>query len=100
MFESLNILHNSYNDFDLKRIRYKNIVSVTKANIHIRGPVNVAKNNALLSIMRFQSCDILFSGNITLEKNYCNAVISLDTYMLNKNTLGVKKVRGQEEAAF
>ena len=81
LFESLSILHNSYNEMDLKRIRYKNIVSVTKANIYIRGHVNVAKNNALLSIMRFQSCDILFSGNITLENNYCNEVILLDTYI-------------------
>ena len=79
LFESLNILHNSYNQF--KRIQHNDIISVTKANIHISGPVNVAENHALLSIMRFQSCDILFSGKITFDTNYCNEVISLDTHI-------------------
>ena len=31
--------------------------------------------------MQFQSCDILFSGKITFDTNYCNAVISLDTHI-------------------
>ena len=79
LFESLNILHNSYNH--IKRIQYNNIISVTKANIHIRGPVNVAYNHPWLSIMRFQSCDILFSGKVTFDTNYCNEVISMDTYI-------------------
>ena len=80
LFESLSILHNSYNGIYFKRIQYNNIISVTKANIHIRGPVNVAYNHALLSIMRFQSCDILFSGKVTFYTNYCNEVISMDTH--------------------
>ena len=80
LLESLNILHNSY--LQIKGIQYKDdIISVTKANIHISGPVNVAKNSALLSIMKFQSCDILFSDKITLDSNYCNEVISLDTHI-------------------
>ena len=79
LFESLNITHNSYNH--LKGIQYNNIIPVTKANIHIRGPVNVAENHAWLSIMRFQSCDILFSGKITFYTNYCNKVISMDTHI-------------------
>ena len=79
LFQTLNILHNSYNH--LKRTQYNNIISVTKANIHIRGPVNVAYNHAWLNIMRFQSCDILFSGKLTFYTNYCNEVISLDTHI-------------------
>ena len=79
LFESLNILHNSYSQF--KSIQYNDIISVTKANIHIRGPINVAENHALLSIIRFQSCDILFSGKLTFDTNYCNEVISLDTHI-------------------
>ena len=79
LLKSLNILHNSYSQ--LKRIQHNDIISVTKANIHISGPVNVAKNNALLSIMKFQSCDILFSGKITFDTNYSNEVISLDTHI-------------------
>ena len=66
LFESLNILHNSYSQF--KSIQYNDIISVTKANIHIRGPINVAENHALLSIIRFQSCGILFSGKIIAMK--------------------------------
>ena len=79
LLKSLDILHNSYSQ--LKRIQYNDIISVTKANIHISGPVNVAKNHALLSIMKFQSCDILFSGMITFDTNYCNEVISLDAHI-------------------
>ena len=79
VFESLNILHNKYNRF--QRIQYNDIISVTKANIHIRGPVNVVENHALLSIMRFLSCDILFNGKIIFDRNYCNEVISLDTHV-------------------
>ena len=80
LLKSLSISYNSY--LQLKGIQYKDdILSVTKANVHISGPFSVAKNNALLRIMQFQSCDILFSGKITFDTNYCNEVISLDTHI-------------------
>ena len=78
-FESLNILHNRFSHY--RRIQHYDIISVTKANIHISGLFNVIKNHALLRIMRFKSCDILFSGKITFDTNYCNGVISLDTHI-------------------
>ena len=79
LLKSLNILHNSYSQFT--RIQYNDIISATKVNIHISGPVNIAGNHALLSIMRFQSCDILFSGKIIFDTNYCDQVILLDSHI-------------------
>ena len=79
LFKSINILHNSYSRFN--KIQYDDIISMTNVNIHISGPVNVVENHAFLSIMRFQSCDILFSGKITFHKNYCNQVISIDNHI-------------------
>ena len=38
-------------------------------------------------------------GNVNFTINWLHAKISV-LYMLNKNTLGVKKVRGQSEAAL
>ena len=85
LLDSLNILHNSYNQFD--RIKYNDIISVTKVKVHINGPIIVAHNHVFLSIIKFQSCDILFSGMIIFDKNYCKQVMSLDTHIkLNEYT--------------
>ena len=78
LLESLNILHNSYNRFD--RIKYIDIISVTKVNVHLKGPIVVAYNHVFLSIMKFQSCDIIFSGMIIFDTNYCEQIMSLDTH--------------------
>ena len=64
VLESLNILHNSYIWYN--RNKYIDIISVTKVKVHVNGPIIVAHNHVFLSIMKFQSCDILFSGMIKL----------------------------------
>ena len=46
-----------------------------------QGPINVINNIVTLSIIRFHSCDILFSGEIKFDTNNCAQVISLDTYI-------------------
>ena len=50
-------------------------------NVHIKGPVSIIGNNAMVSIMQFKSCSILFSGEILFDTNYCHEVISLDTHI-------------------
>ena len=76
LLESLSIFHNFHS---LNTI--KNIISVSAANVHINGTFNVTKNHCRLSIMQLQSCDILFSGKIIFDNNYCAEVFSLDTYI-------------------
>ena len=76
LLESLNIFHN----FHLYKT-IKNLISVSAANVHIRGTFNVTKNHCRLSIMQLQSCDILFSGKIIFDNNYCAEVFSVDTYI-------------------
>ena len=76
LLESLNIFHN----FNLYTT-YKNLISVSAANVHINGTFNVTKNHCRLSIMQLQSCDISFNGKIIFDNNYCAEVFSLDTYI-------------------
>ena len=77
LLESLTICFHNYN------IRHiiKNLILVSAANVHINGTFNVTKNHCRLSIMQFQLCDILFSGNIIFDNNYCAEVLSLDAYI-------------------
>ena len=49
-------------------------------NVYIGGTFNVTKNRCELSIMHFQSCDILLHGKIIFSKNNCGQVILLNTY--------------------
>ena len=76
LFESINISGNLFNT--LTKI---GLISVTKMNVHIKGPVNVVNNYAKLNIIQFQSCDNLFSGEIKFHRNTCPQVISLDSYL-------------------
>ena len=50
-------------------------------NVYIGGTFNVTKNRCELSIMHFQSCDILLHGKIIFSKNNCGQVILLNTYI-------------------
>ena len=77
LFKSLYILYNTYNQFN--RIKYNDIILVTKVNVHFNGSIVIAHNHAFSSIIKFQSCDIVFSGTIILDTNYCTQVMSLDT---------------------
>ena len=56
-------------------------ISITNMYVHIKGPVDIIKSKAKLSIMHFQLCDIKFSGKITFDANHCSEVILLDTYI-------------------
>ena len=56
-------------------------MSASNVNICINGPVNVVKNHARSSIIRLHSCDILLSGKIRLDKNYCGQVVTLDIHI-------------------
>ena len=76
LLESLSIFHNLH-----LRYTVRNLISVSSANIHINGTFNVTKNHCRLSIMQLQSCDILFSGKIIFDDNYCADVLSLDIYI-------------------
>ena len=76
LLESLSIFHNVYSRYTIK-----NFISVFAANIHINGTFNVTKNHCRLSIMQLRLCDILFSGKIIFDNNYCAEVLSMDTYI-------------------
>ena len=78
LLESLKLSHNFHSHKTITRF---NIILVSTANVHINGTFNVTKNHCGLSIMQLQSCDILFSGKIIFDDNYCAEVISLDTYI-------------------
>ena len=76
LFKSLNISHNN-----LLKTKTKDIILLINANIYIAGTFTVTNNKCDLSIMHFQSCNILFSGKVTFGKNFCSQVIKLDTYI-------------------
>ena len=64
------------------------MISFTKMNVHIKGPV-IFLNNGIanseiyktFSVINFHSCDITFIDAITFDKNTCQQVILLDTYI-------------------
>ena len=76
LFKSLNILYNSPN-----KPKNTNIIIVTFMSIKIIGPVNIIYNQCKATIIIFKSCDILFSGKIIFDTNYCRNVISLNTHI-------------------
>ena len=77
LFKSLNISHNHLKKENIK----KDIILLVNVNIYIAGMFIVTDNKCHLSIMHFQSCNILFSGKVILNKNHCSQVIKLDTYI-------------------
>ena len=72
LLKSLNISHN--------RLK-ADIIVIVNVDIYITGIFNVNENKCHLSIMNFQSCNILFSGKIIFKNNHCEQVILLDTYI-------------------
>ena len=56
-------------------------ITLIKVNVHFAELINVTKNTFKSSVMRLQSCDISFSGTVTLHENYCSEVISVDTHI-------------------
>ena len=79
LFESLDVLNNTYY-FGIRKTKNSKIL-ITEMNVHIKGPVSIVGNDAKLSIMQFKLCNILFSGEILFDANYCHEVISLDTHI-------------------
>jgi len=75
LLQNLNI----FNSVTIKSLF--NLILVTKVNIHINGPLSVVKTHVCLSIIKFQLCDLLFSGEIKFHKNYAFQIISLDTHI-------------------
>ena len=65
------------------------MISFTKANIYIKGPIIFLNNGAKFtinpiskfSIINFHSCNISFIAAITFDDNKCQQVILLDTYI-------------------
>ena len=77
--KSLNILYNY--DVSPSTAIQNNMILIIKMNVHINGNFNVTKNKYGLSIMQFQSCDVLLSGKIMFNENRCDQIILLDTYI-------------------
>ena len=77
LLKSLTILHN----VESAGVIENNMISIVTMSVHISGIFNVTKNKCKLSIMQFQSCDVLLSGKIVFNKNDCGQVILLDTYI-------------------
>ena len=55
--------------------------AANEVNVHIKGTIMVIGNVTESNIMQFHLCDIMMSGKILLDANYCNKIISLDTYI-------------------
>ena len=77
LLKSLTIFHN----VPPTAAKENNMISIVAVNVHISGTFNVTKNIYRLSIMQFQSCDVLLSGKIVFNKNEYGQVILLDTYI-------------------
>ena len=58
-----------------------NGISLNKLIVHFIAPFYICNNTFKFSVMTFQSCDISFSGTVTLHKNYCNEIISVDNHI-------------------
>ena len=83
-FDELNVLLESLSIFKNKIVSTidHHIISITKANVRINGPITVVQNLAKTkNIMQFRLCDLLFSGEIKFDRNICNHVISLNTHI-------------------
>ena len=76
VLESLNVLRNT-----VMKTRNIDMILITGMNVHIKGPINIFRNDARLSIIQFKLCNILCSGKILFDSNHCNEAISLDTHI-------------------
>ena len=70
LLESLDILENT---------SPTDLISINKINVDVNGFVNFINNRPKLSVIKFKSCDVSFSGSVKFLTNYCNQLISLDT---------------------
>ena len=50
---------------------------MNKCNVTLIGPIVISMNRASVSTMLLQYSDVLFTGNILFESNYCNKIITL-----------------------
>ena len=76
VLESLDVLRNT-----AMKTRNMDMILITGMNVHIKGPINVFRNYARLSIIQFKLCNILCSGKILFDSNHCNEAISLDSHI-------------------
>ena len=76
LFESLIISHNY-----LSAETTRDIIFIATMNVHINGTFNVTNNQCRRAVVHFQSCDVLLSGKIIFDKNYCPEVISTNTHI-------------------
>ena len=83
LLSSLYILHNTYptTAFKSSLATKNNLILILTMNVYIVSTFTVTKNRCELSIMHFQSCDILLSGKTMFNKNNCAQVILLNTYI-------------------
>ena len=66
LLKSLNISHNYLN------LQANNqIILLVNMDVHISGTFHVTDNRNKFSIVHFLSCDILLSGKILFNNNYC-----------------------------
>ena len=56
-------------------------ISIRKATVKVTELINVYNNKFKSSVMRFQSCDVLFSGTVIIHENQCSEVILVDTHI-------------------
>ena len=77
LFEALNITKNAIKEGRHEVTKF----AVNEVNVHIKGTLTVIGNVAESSIMQFHLCDIIMSGKILFDTNYCNEIISLDIYI-------------------
>ena len=75
-FESLNV---SYT-MPIK-IKGTDIISIKNMNAYFIGPINIFLNHCKANIIQFFSCNITFKGKTKFDANYCEHVISLNTYL-------------------
>ena len=52
------------------------IISLSNMTVHLIGPLRLSLNQAV-SIMHFDSCEVLFHNNIMIKSNTCHQVITL-----------------------
>ena len=76
LFKSLNISNNAP-----KKPKNTDMITINSIKIKTIGPINIINNYCKRTIIKFKSCDILFSGKIIFDTNYCSNVISLNTHI-------------------
>ena len=81
LFESLTIYNSELPRRRMYSVYETAIIFMIAVNVHINGTVSIVGNKAGVSIAKFKSCDVLLNGKLLFDSNYCDKVLSLDTYM-------------------